>query len=73
MEESSAVTQEPMFCPRMTGTAQAQVTAPVEETACNMPTEAEELCTIAVITVPASSPSSGLENFSRSGKTADRP
>ncbi len=43
MDEISAVTQVPIFCPMMMGTAVAKFTAPVAQSACRMPTEAEEL------------------------------
>ncbi len=58
--ESSAVTQVPMFCPMMMGTALRSVMAPVADSACKMPTEAEELWIIAVSTAPASTPSTGF-------------
>lgn len=56
MQEMSAVTHVPMFCPITIGTALAKGTVPVSDSACKSPTEAEELCKTAVTAVPASSP-----------------
>ncbi len=36
---------------------------PVNESACKIPTEADELCMIAVMPNPISMPSKGFENF----------
>ena len=52
---SSAVMQVPIFCPRMMGIATPQVTDPVTESACSTPTEAEELCMMAVSKAPVTS------------------
>lgn len=43
MLEISAVTQVPIFCPMMMGIAIPYVMLPVRESACRIPTEAEEL------------------------------
>ena len=43
MLEISAVTQVPIFWPIMMGIAVPYVTLPVRESACKIPTEAEEL------------------------------
>ncbi len=43
MQESNAVMQVPIFWPRMIGIAMLYVIPPVSESACRMPTEAEEL------------------------------
>ena len=61
-----AVTQVPIFCPRIIGTAAPYPTAPVAQNACNIPTEAEEDCSTAVSNVPASTPRKGLVNLVRS-------
>ena len=80
IEEISAVTQVPMFCPMMIGIAVLYPTAPVIHSACRIPTDAEELWMTAVSTSPASIPRIGLENivrilvkcsFSASGATAE--
>ena len=44
------------------GAAMEKVTVPVEEIACKTPTEAEELCRIAVISAPTATPKSGFLN-----------
>lgn len=41
--EMIAVTQVPMFCPIMIGNAVLKLTAPVAQSACKIPTDAEEL------------------------------
>ena len=64
MPESSAVTQVPMFWPSIMGTAIPQLIAPVIDSACSMPTEAEEDCITAVSSVPARRPNRGLSNMS---------
>ena len=64
-EESSVMMQAPMFMPRIMGIAEENVTLPVAESACRMPTEAEELWMIAVITAPVSTPRIGLSNSVR--------
>ena len=63
MAEIRTVMQAPIFCPMITGTAVAPVTAPERDNACKIPTDAEELCTMAVIIKPTSTPKSGLENM----------
>ena len=60
MQESIEVTVEPIFCPRIIGMAAAHVIAPVVESACKIPTEAEELWSTAVTAAPASIPRSAL-------------
>ena len=60
MEESIAVTQVPIFCPKIMGMALAYVMVPVAESACKIPTEAEELWIIAVSKAPANTPKRGL-------------
>ena len=50
----------PMFCPKIMGMALPQVTRPVLESACKMPTDAEELCTATVTSVPARTPRMGF-------------
>ena len=42
-EEIKAVTQVPIFCPIIIGNAVANGTCPVTQSACKMPTEADEL------------------------------
>ena len=64
MPESSAVTQVPIFWPSIIGIAMPQLIAPVIDSACSMPTDAEEDCIIAVSSKPAISPNSGLSNIS---------
>ena len=62
-EDSSAVTQVPMFWPMMMGMAAAQDTAPVEvDSACRMPTEAEEDWMMPVSAAPTMTPSTGFWN-----------
>ena len=41
--EMIAVTQVPMFCPIMIGNAVLKLTAPVAQSACKIPTDADEL------------------------------
>ena len=65
-EEISAVTQVPIFCPIMIGIAAPKEMAPVLDSACNIPTDAEEDCTIAVSRVPARTPRMGFVNSVRS-------
>ena len=55
----------PMFMPRMIGIAEENVTLPVAESACRMPTEAEELWMTAVMTAPVITPRTGLLNSVR--------
>ena len=52
----------PIPIPIIIGTAVPKLIAPVTERACNIPTEAEALCKIAVITIPIIIPRRGLEN-----------
>ena len=40
--EMIAVTQVPMFCPMMIGNAELNGTAPVIQSACRIPTDAED-------------------------------
>ena len=49
-----------MFWPIMIGTAAEKVTAPVEQSACKIPTLAELDCSTAVSTAPAITPSTGF-------------
>ena len=58
--ESSAVTQVPMFCPRVMKIADCQLTMPFKASVCRIPTEAEELWMMAVTTAPVSIPKIGL-------------
>ena len=72
--EIIAVTQVPMFCPRRIGIAVPNVNPPVTESACKIPTDAEELWMTAVSSAPASTPSTGFLNmvsrFVNSGTSA---
>ena len=43
IDDIIAVTHVPIFCPRIIGIAQANVTVPVIHRACNIPTDADEL------------------------------
>ncbi len=63
--EISAVTQAPMFCPIIIGIALPKVREPVEDSACKMPTEADELCITAVTRAPQIMPNTGFENMVR--------
>ena len=63
MDEISAVTQVPIFCPMMIGMAALKFTAPVAHNACRIPTEAEELWMIAVSIAPNIIPRIGFENM----------
>ena len=65
MEERIAVTQVPIFCPMIIGIVVPYVTAPVLQSACKMPTEADELWIAAVKTAPAATPRTGLLNIVR--------
>lgn len=65
MEEISAVTHVPMFWPMMIGRAALYFTAPVMQSACKIPTEADEDWMIAVSTAPAITPRIGLVNINR--------
>ena len=58
---SSGVKAVPMCAPRMMGMAEPKVTRPVLESACRMPTEAEEDWMITVATRPTSTPRMGLD------------
>ncbi len=60
MEAISGVEQVPMFWPRMMGMALPQVTTPVLESACRMPTLALLDWMATVTSVPASTPSTGF-------------
>ena len=55
-----AVTHEPIFCPNVINTAALVVTTPLIASVCNIPTDAEELCKIAVTTIPIAIPNNGL-------------
>ena len=55
-DASSTVTQVPIFCPIMMGTAVEKGTMPVEASACSIPTEAEDDWMSAVTSAPASIP-----------------
>ena len=61
--EMTAVVVVPMFWPMMIGTAAEKLTAPVADSTCKTPTAAEEDCSSAVSTAPATTPNSGLENL----------
>ena len=58
--DNRAVTQVPMFCPRVMNTAELQFTTPLAASVCRIPTEAEELWMIAVTTRPVRMPRIGL-------------
>ena len=64
-EDINAVTQVPIFCPMMIGSAVENWILPVAQSACKIPTDADELWIAAVNTVPASSPRIGFENIVR--------
>ena len=77
--EIMAVTQVPIFCPMIMGTAAPKLTAPVMHSACKIPTDAEEDWITAVRMSPASTPNTGFWNLisrlvnsgtSASGETA---
>ena len=51
-----------MFCPNIIGSAAPRVSAPEAASACNIPTDAEDDCIIAVSSAPAKIPKNGLEN-----------
>ena len=74
MEEIIAVTQVPIFCPMMIGNAIPKLIEPVAQSACKIPTDAEELWITAVKTRPASIPKIGFVNtiriFVNSGTSA---
>ena len=53
-----------MFCPMMIGIAALNGTAPVRQSACRIPTDAEDDWITAVRSAPARTPSNGLENLS---------
>ena len=59
-EESSAVTQVPIFCPMIIYTAALNGTSPAAARLCKMPTDADELWMIAVTSAPARIPRNGL-------------
>ena len=61
IEESIAVTQEPMFSPRVMKIAALVMMRPLPASICKIPTETEELCKMAVTTAPASMPRNGFE------------
>ena len=63
MAESMTGQAAPTPMPRITGKAVAKVSAPVTDSACMIPMEAEALCSMAVITMPSSMPRNGLENM----------
>ena len=65
MDEISAVTHVPMFWPMIIGRAALYFTAPVTQSACKIPTEADEDWMIAVSTAPAITPRIGLVNINR--------
>ena len=71
IQERRAVAQVPIFCPIIMGIAAPKEIAPVEESACKIPTEAEEDWIMAVSTAPATTPRMGLVNrvrmFANSG------
>ena len=58
--EIRAVTHEPIFCPSVIKIAAFVVTTPFMARVCNIPTDADELCKIAVTTIPISIPRNGL-------------
>ena len=60
---SNTVKHLPIFCPKTIGNAIENVIAPVDAIACNIPTEAEQLCIIAVTTIPTNIPKNGFENL----------
>ena len=60
MDAMSGVEHVPMFCPRMMGTALPHVTRPVADSACRMPTDADDDWMATVTRMPARTPSSGF-------------
>ena len=66
MEDSSAVVQEPIFCPIIIGTALPKVMAPVPLRAWRTPTLALELCMTVVSRAPARTPKMGLDRWAKS-------
>ena len=58
--EIIAVTHEPIFCPSVIYNAAFVVTIPLIASVCNIPTDADELCKIAVTIIPISIPRNGL-------------
>ena len=63
MDASIAVTQVPIFVPKIMNTAVSIPTSSCIARAWSMPTEAEELCMTAVIPIPMRIPSSGDSNL----------
>ena len=63
MAESMTGQAAPTPMPRITGKAVAKVSAPVTDSACTIPMEADALCRMAVITMPSRMPRNGLENM----------
>ena len=68
--DSSAVTQDPMFSPRVMKMAALVVTRPFTARVCRIPTETEELCSRAVIRAPERMPRMGF--FPSSVKTCPK-
>ena len=67
---SSGVNAVPMCAPRMMGMAEPKVTRPVLDSACKIPTEAEEDWMITVTTTPTSTPRMGLVMLTNSSWNA---
>ena len=63
MEDRSTGQAAPTPIPIVTGRAVAKLTAPVTDNACRMPTDADALCKTAVIKMPTTMPTIGLENI----------
>ena len=57
---SSGVNAVPICAPRMMGMAELKVTSPVLDSACKIPTEAEEDWMITVTTTPTRTPRMGF-------------
>ena len=79
IEDSRTGHAAPTPMPSVIGNADANVIAPVTESACRIPIEADALCRTAVNAIPTRIPINGLENmvsvltkcgFSFSGDTA---
>ena len=63
MAESITGQAAPTPMPRMIGKTVANVSAPVTDSACTIPMEADALCKMAVITTPSRIPRNGLANI----------
>ncbi len=63
MDDSSTGQAAPTPIPSVIGKADANVIAPVTESACRIPIEADALCNTAVNAIPTRMPIKGLENM----------